>query len=53
MAIEKASERVLYGHKVDNSQKKLSLYEGEVLVRDKSGAAVEFVNGLYLLENED
>ena len=29
------------------------LYEGGVLIRGKSGAAVEFGNGLYLVENED
>ncbi|MCK5249553.1 MAG: hypothetical protein KAJ98_06280, partial [Spirochaetaceae bacterium] len=54
-AIEQARQRIIKGIKVDNSQKILSLYEGDVhvLIRGKSGAAVEFGNGLYLAENED
>lgn len=54
-AIEQAKQRIIKGEKVDNSQKILSLYEQDVhvLIRGKSGAAVEFGNGLYLAENED
>ena len=54
-AIKHASDRIIEGKKVDNSDKILSLYESDVhvLIRGKSGAAVEFGNGLYLAENED
>ena len=54
-AIEQARHRILEGKKVDNSLKILSLYEEDVhvLVRGKSGADIEFGNGLYLAENED
>jgi IS5 family transposase len=54
-AIKQASDRIIEGKKVDNACKILSLYESDVhvLIRGKSGAAVEFGNGLYLSENED
>lgn len=55
LAIEQARSRIIEEKKVDNAQKILSLYEDDVhvLIRGKSGAAVEFGNGLYLAENED
>ena len=54
-AIEQAVKRIIRGEKVKNSDKILSLYDDDihVLIRGKSGAAVEFGSGLYLVENED
>ena len=55
LAIEQASQRILHDRRVENDKKILSLYEHvtNILIRGKSGAAVEFCNGLYLDESED
>jgi len=51
-AIEQAHERIIGERRVANDEKILSLYQQDihVLVRGKSGAEVEFGNGLYLAE---
>ncbi len=51
-AIHQAHERLIGQRQVQNSEKILSLYEPDVhvIVRGKAGAAVEFGNGLYLVE---
>ena len=54
-AVARAHERIIGGRKVKNRDKILSLHEPDihVLVRGKSGAEVEFGNGLYLAEQDD
>ena len=54
-AIDQAAKRIIQEEKVNNTDKILSLYDGDiyVLIRGKSGAQVEFGSGLYLAENED
>jgi len=54
-AVRQAHERIIGERRVANKDKILSLYEPdiEVLVRGKSGAEVEFGNGLYLAEQDD
>lgn len=54
-AIEQAHERIIGERLVANKDKILSLYDENVhvLIRGKSGAEVEFGNGLYLAEQED
>lgn len=54
-AVKQAHERMIGERRVANKDKILSLYEENVhvLVRGKSGAEVEFGNGLYLVEQED
>lgn len=51
-AIEQAHERIIGERRVANDEKILSLYQQDihVIVRGKSGAEVEFGNGLYLAE---
>jgi IS5 family transposase len=52
-ARKQARQRILSGQLIDNKEKILSLYEGEVrvIVRKKAGAEVEFGNTLLLAEN--
>ena len=54
-AIHQAHERIIGERRVANSEKILSLYESDthVIVRGKSGAEVEFGNGLYLAEQSE
>ena len=54
-AIFQAHERIIGERRVANDKKTLSLYDNNihVLVRGKSGAEVEFGNGLYLAEQAD
>jgi hypothetical protein len=54
-AIEQAHERIIGNRRVANDEKILSLYDEDihVLVRGKTGAEVEFGNGLYLVEQRD
>jgi len=54
-AIRQAHERIIGERQMQNKDKMLSLYEEDVhvLVRGKSGAEVEFGNGLYLVEQQD
>jgi len=54
-AVHQAHERIIGERRVPNSEKILSLYEPDihVMVRGKSGAEVEFGNGLYLAEQAD
>ena len=54
-AIKQAHERIIGGRRVANEAKILSLYDEDihVLVRGKTGAEVEFGNGLYLAEQRD
>lgn len=52
-AQKQAHERIIGGRRVDNADKILSLYEKDahVIVRGKSGASVEFGNGVIMGEN--
>jgi len=54
-AIKQAHERIIGGRKLPNKEKILSLYDPdvEVIVRGKSGAAVEFGNNLWLGETRE
>jgi hypothetical protein len=54
-AIKQAHERIIGERKVSSNEKLLSLYEDNihVIVRGKSGAEVEFGNGMYLVEQEN
>lgn len=54
-AVHQAHERIIGERRVANADKILSFYEPDVhvLVRGKSGAEVEFGNGLYLAEQDD
>jgi len=54
-AIKQAHERLIGGRKLPNKDKILSLYDAdvEVIVRGKSGAAVEFGNNLWLGETRE
>ena len=55
LAVAQAHERIIGERRIKNADKILSLYEPDahVLVRGKSGAEVEFGNGLYLAEQSD
>jgi hypothetical protein len=52
-AVKQAHERIIGERKVENAEKILSLYEGDVrvIVRGKAGAEVEFGNTLVLAES--
>lgn len=54
-AIKNAHERIIGERQIANKDKILSLYEEDVnvIVRNKSGAAVEFGNSLLLSEQQD
>jgi hypothetical protein len=54
-AIRQAHERIIGGRIVKTEEKILSLYDGNlnVIVRNKSGARVEFGNSLLLCEQKD
>lgn len=54
-AQKQAHERIIGERRVDNADKVLSLYETDtrVIVRGKTGAAVEFGNTLLLAEQKD
>lgn len=54
-AVWQAHERIIGERRVNNRDKIISLYDPDVhvIVRGKSGAEVEFGNGLYLAEQND
>ena len=54
-AIKQAHERIIGERKIPSGEKILSLYDehAHVIVRGKSGAEVEFGNGVYLAEQID